>query len=105
MSPGRQAPEDPAMTLGRPLVRVWSAGPECGPIAENESGRPPRAGRRHLAWERAGPHNSPETERRSSPYLRQARTGVLMTQDRWWLAISIVWLFLMLGVLLYVGFA
>jgi hypothetical protein len=26
-------------------------------------------------------------------------------QDRWWLAISIVWLFLTLGVLLYLGFA
>jgi hypothetical protein len=26
-------------------------------------------------------------------------------QDRWWLAISIVWLFLTLGMLLYVGFA
>ena len=32
--------------------------------------------------------------------------GSLMTQqDRWWLAISIVWLFLTLGVLLYLGFA
>jgi len=26
-------------------------------------------------------------------------------QDRWWLAISIVWLFLTMGVLLYLGFA
>jgi hypothetical protein len=26
-------------------------------------------------------------------------------QDRWWFAISIVWLFLTLGVLLYLGFA
>jgi hypothetical protein len=26
-------------------------------------------------------------------------------QDHWWLAISIVWLFLTLGVLLYLGFA
>jgi hypothetical protein len=32
--------------------------------------------------------------------------GALMTQqDRWWLAISIVWLFLTLGMLLYLGFA
>jgi hypothetical protein len=26
-------------------------------------------------------------------------------QDRWWIAISIVWLFLTLGVLLYLGYA
>jgi hypothetical protein len=26
-------------------------------------------------------------------------------QDRWWLAISIVWLFLALGMLLYLGYA
>jgi hypothetical protein len=26
-------------------------------------------------------------------------------QDRWWLAISIVWVFLSVGVLLYLGFA
>jgi hypothetical protein len=32
--------------------------------------------------------------------------GTLMTQqDRWWLAISIGWLFLTLGMLLYLGFA
>jgi hypothetical protein len=32
--------------------------------------------------------------------------GALMTQqDRWWLAISIVWFFLTLGVLLYLGYA
>ena len=32
--------------------------------------------------------------------------GALLTQqDRWWLAISIVWLFLTLGVLLYLGYA
>ena len=32
--------------------------------------------------------------------------GTLMTQqDRWWLAISIGWLFLTLGALLYLGFA
>jgi hypothetical protein len=38
--------------------------------------------------------------------LRQARAGAPMTQqDRWWFAISIVWFFLTLGVLLYLGFA
>jgi hypothetical protein len=26
-------------------------------------------------------------------------------QDRWWLAISIVWVFVTVGVLLYLGFA
>jgi hypothetical protein len=26
-------------------------------------------------------------------------------QDRWWLAISIVWIFTTLGLLLYLGFA
>jgi hypothetical protein len=32
--------------------------------------------------------------------------GALMTQqDRWWIAISIVWFFLTLGMLLYLGFA
>jgi hypothetical protein len=50
-------------------------------------------------WERAVAHSSPETERRSSPCLRQGLgRGSLMTQqDRWWLAISIVWLFLAPG--------
>ena len=58
-------------------------------------------------WERAVAHRSPETERRSSPRLRQGLgRGSLMTQqDRWWLAISIVWFFLTLGVLLYLGCA
>jgi hypothetical protein len=57
--------------------------------------------------ERADLHSSPETERRSSPYVRAGLgRGSLMTQqDRRWLAISIVWLFLTLGMLLYVGFA
>jgi hypothetical protein len=44
------------------------------------------------------------------PVLEDLRTGLgrgsLTTQqDRWWLAIWIVWLFLTLGMLLYVGFA
>ena len=34
-----------------------------------------------------------------------ARTGFPMTQDAWWLAISIVWFFVLLGALLYAGFA
>jgi hypothetical protein len=40
------------------------------------------------------------------PGTEASSGGALMTrQDRWWLAISIVWLFLTLGVLLYLGFA
>ena len=39
-------------------------------------------------------------------YLRHARAVALMTQqNRWWLAISIVWLFLSVGMLLYLGYA
>jgi hypothetical protein len=40
------------------------------------------------------------------PRTEASSGGALMTQqDRWWIAISIVWLFLTLGVLLYLGYA
>jgi hypothetical protein len=45
-----------------------------------------------------------------SPYLPEASLGGEglshgKAEDRWWLAISIVWLFLTLGALLYLGYA
>ena len=73
---------------------------------ENLSQKRAARGGPFLAWN-VDLHSSPETERRSSPYLRAGLgRGSLMTQqDRRWLAISIVWLFLTRGMLLYVGFA
>jgi hypothetical protein len=80
--------------------------PELRPASENESGRPARSKTGPLlAWnvlyctvlpKPKGDHPVPEA----------GSGGALMTQqDRWWLAISIVWLFLTLEVLLYLGFA
>jgi hypothetical protein len=50
--------------------------------------------------------SKPAEEMPTPPSEHTPLGRALMTQqDRWWIAISIVWFFLTLGMLLYLGFA